>query len=1432
MLSKLEKLPPELRCGILRYYYRRRACKAVCVFLSCMVLYLAVVWIAIHVDRFSFLTLEERQRLVVAVHGLIGLIASIRLLPLLLRKCPAKEIAYAIEAGLGPSLQERYSTLVDVLNRDESDLSAGEKEFIDELAAETLKLDSHHHTAGLVRYRRLLPWVFVSCLSAVCFFLPTLSEPYEFGLMLERFYQPRSAYPRPSFIRIESLPGAEVIGEGQEFVLQVKTRGNVPRIWLKLLELMGRELGGSPEMHLESRTRDDAPAEQKRELTGIGEGRYIFAQSDVRGGFRYRVRYGDAQTDWSEVEVVSIPQVTEIKLHITPPPYSRLERRTIIFEGQSFLFLKGTQVRLVFKTNQAAAERVILSDILEKPVIPIWDEETNRGAYRFVLRDKMTLRIRIKNQRGFENANPSSVSFQLLEDHPPSVLIKAEEVLRHTSATDSLALPFHVEDDYGISEISVSYIVNPVPGQKEGAEEVKLPFRDRNRKLTDVGHFDLRAAKVYPGDRILLRLRARDSAGQSGFSQGVLIDITSFGRGAREEIRIRNLRFLAKALERASESTSKGNKPESASVFISGGIYRRIIEEARANGIGISEETSFTSLFNLLGREHVLTSSSWDKEDLRRIDSVLALSTLPAVIGDDIEFRNERVVQLLDDVLLPLLDYRELKNLMWRFFGLRDAVSVLLEKPSVDSARLELVFTTLERSAARLLKVASRIRSLDSSRLRQEVKAITEIRKAILGSKESESQQGPVDGAFDDDLFTQEAGPEDVQKEPAKVRPVAAKAKLKLLSEKLSHLLSISQGGILEVLKGQKEARQALVGMYEKQLANLIASQAEGDRFHEWWRQAMEFIDRNTRLMRANPHHPLWPLVKNHVLSRSLLSIVRKLETKGKKGKTKEPEPPPTPVLLQQMPQVFQAHEKAQDELLVCSELMVLDRLEHISATEKEFAARWLLVELDERHKGATTERKEALKAMSLTKTPSAPFAFLARPESVCRSKAEYPTLERQLRTAVSEQVAPATIADEANYLLAKFQATNRVLNVKDKAQEGLALEKQVLRCLVERLYLELMALPVAADSARTLDSFYLKLREFRDRPPITLHRLSEAPGEGQLVPQIFEDVEIDLRALGRHRRTAYGKLSSIIGRFQKKETQDLDDYQRVLAEEFERTRSYVEVCTELSVAEDRTDVARRTIGDSEEATMAWLSSSLTRLHSAVALLRKAQSALKENRSASGVYRTLIDQTQQAIGRYLKTITLSQPSPFREHLTAELQNAAASIAKLKAAQTNADTAIYETENLVRKLEDLSQEVTAYSARVGKLRFTGGALDAGRGLSPARVFEAGRQLAVEVEFHRERVNVDVFELLEDNPRLPVYQMGLLHGAFLYRVVRSDLARFRPIEPILPPSGRPNYVGYLRKVLQEAGRIKIIYYRDTVPPFLGRMGQYRWKLPKKK
>ena len=240
----------------------------------------------------------------------------------------------------------------------------------------------------------------------------------------------------------------------------------------------------------------------------------------------------------------------------------------------------------------------------------------------------------------------------------------------------------------------------------------------------------------------------------------------------------------------------------------------------------------------------------------------------------------------------------------------------------------------------------------------------------------------------------------------------------------------------------------------------------------------------------------------------------------------------------------------------------------------------------------------------------------------------------------------------------------------------------------------------------------------------------------------------------------------------------------------------------------------------------------MPRLHAVVALLQDAQSALREKRAEADAFQTLIGQAQQAVDRYLKMVSLSRDSEFKEHLTTQVQNLGASIGKLGAAQIDGSKALYEAENVARKLQDLAREVEAYSQRIGKLRFTGGAQDVSQGLSAARAFEAGRRIADEVEFHRRRVSVGIFELLDDQPQVEIHQMALPHAAFLYRVVRSDLARFRPLEVILLPKGRPNYIGYLRSVLAEAGKVKIIYYRDTIPPYLGRMGSHRFKLPKKK
>lgn len=1428
--STLQTLPPAVQKGFRRYYYRKRTYAAIRILLSALVLYVLLVWLAIHLDRFSFLTMVERARLVRAVHGIAGVFAALRVLWLFLKKLPVKGVAYALEAKLGPDVEERYSTLVDLLNRDADELNAAEQQLVAELVEDTLKRDQHRRTARLAGDRTLLRWLAASVVMVLLFFLPSLLWPYQLDLMLKRFYLPLNGYPKPSFVAIELMPTAEVVGLGREFVLQVKTQGRVPRPWIKLLKLFGRELSVDPQMHLRAATGTS----EKRELTRVGEDRYLFTQTNVREGFQYRLRCGDAETEWSSLEVVRVPRVTEITLDVTPPVYSRLEGQTVLFRGQSLLFLKGTRVRLVFKTDQAIATRTIISDILEKPIDPIWDEEARTGTYVFVLRDKVTLRIKVANERGFENTDPAVVSLGLLEDRPPSAFLKEDEVLRERAATDQVALPFHVADDYGVAEIAVSYIVNPAPGQMKGAKEVKLPLVGQHRKLSQIALFDLRAANAYPGDRILLRLRARDTAGQSALSQGVLIDISSFGRGAREEVRIRTLRFLAKAIERATESATLGDDPETAALHISDGIFRRIAEEAKANGVFLAKKSSFLTLFEALEREHFLTGSPWDKEDLRHIHAAMVLAGRRTIgASDPVELRNEMVLQVVEDILTPMLDYRELKNVMWRCFGLRRAAAALAasQRP-VARDKSKLIFTTLEKSLARLLKVAARIKSLDAAKLRVEINAMAEIRRSALGEKKDSPAGEFNEGAWDEgELIDEGADARPTRKKPR--GPAASKLELKRLATRLGNVLALEQAAVLEALHDSKEARQYLGQTQAELFSHLLARPDRRSDPDDWWRRVMQFLDGDARLARANPYPPLWPLVANHLLSSRLLEAnQRRWDEKMARKFVGPPSPLVMPEVGDLAPKVFSRYERGQDELFIYSSLATLERHKDVSAIEKEFAARLLVIELAERHAKAAAGDASALLGLSLDRQPSAPTPFRTRPESVCRAAADYLELEGELRAALLELVAATPAAEAVKKLPPGFQVTSRWLGNKVQAKHAIVLERQLVRCFVERFYLELTALPAGDTPTRPLELLYLKLREFRERPPASLHHLEEAPGEGQLSPRHFDDVDIDMRQLGNHRRAVYAKVNDMIKRFQEGRAQKLNDYQRVLAGELEKTAYYVTTCTELGQAADQEGVAKEYIGNSEEATMAYLSASLFRLRAVTALLQRARNSLDRRAKADGAFLGLVAQAREALEQYVRILALARPSEFKEQVATTLQNLGARLQRLGADPGNANAAVYETANIIEKLQDVTRELDTYSVRIGKLRFTGGGGLASKGISAVRVFETGKRLADHVEFHRERVSACIFELLEDKPRAEVCRLGLPHAAFAYRMVRSDLARFRPLEPILPAERPPNYVGYLRAVLQQAAKIKITQYKDSIPPYLRQMGRYRWKLPKKK
>jgi hypothetical protein len=197
---------------------------------------------------------------------------------------------------------------------------------------------------------------------------------------------------------------------------------------------------------------------------------------------------------------------------------------------------------------------------------------------------------------------------------------------------------------------------------------------------------------------------------------------------------------------------------------------------------------------------------------------------------------------------------------------------------------------------------------------------------------------------------------------------------------------------------------------------------------------------------------------------------------------------------------------------------------------------------------------------------------------------------------------------------------------------------------------------------------------------------------------------------------------------------------------------------------------------------------------------------------------------------YAREMQAVRESEFREYLVGELGRIGAAMVDLSQGTRDVNAVIYQAGTLLEKLKDLSRETAAFSSRVGSLRFAGGALELA-GIGAVRADEAGRHLAERFREEREAMCDAVFAALDSKSRFESCRTALPHAAFMYRLVRSDLVRYRPIIPIIPSGEeKGDYAAFLKEELAKAAQVKIQQYTRTVRIYLGRMGGFTWEIPK--
>ncbi len=631
-------LPPTLRALFQRYHDGTRRLKARLGLAAVVVAYGGLVLIATHLDRLLRFAPGGRLLSCVAVHALLALIGVALAARWWWRRHPSAALAYELEQRLehdGEHLVSAFSLLDD--QGDEAVGSPVMKARLERQAEEWARAVPEH-PAPRDRRQPLL----AACLAllAVVGALLLAIPAYQFGLMLRRFYQPLANLPHASFTRIRINDYPNPVGSGADATLAVTLGGWIP---------------GSAQLEL--RPGRNGPLPMQR----IGREAFLHTLHDLRESLEFRIRAGDAQTDWQPLRVVEQPSVEALTVTIQPPAYSLLESVTLE-RPDEVRALEGSRLELQFVCRQPlamASLETVDDDGLETLLPLIFEAGTARWTIDKLDRS-LRLRILLRNLEGFDNLDRDPWRLLCVKDRPPEIQFEGGMDVVQMFPTEERAFPVKAEDDLGLLSLGMGFVVNPNPDEPQ--EPRRLPLETFAPPVRTAGleaMVSLAALRVEPGDVVEFFVEGADSGGNHGLSQRLLIQVVSFDPGLEEQRRIDFLRLLAATVRALLEAPAAAPgrialPPEQSA---------RLVEQAAALGVPFPElaDCEAAVLLRRIAAEQDMTPFHVHAGDLRES---LALIGLAVCGGLAPEARPARLAWLAASWFPAQVQYRFHRNLL------------------------------------------------------------------------------------------------------------------------------------------------------------------------------------------------------------------------------------------------------------------------------------------------------------------------------------------------------------------------------------------------------------------------------------------------------------------------------------------------------------------------------------------------------------------------------------------------------------------------------------------------------------------------------------------------------------------------------------------------------------------------------------------------
>ena len=227
----------------------------------------------------------------------------------------------------------------------------------------------------------------------------------------------------------------------------------------------------------------------------------------VTQNLKYEVRSGRARSEKYEIDLILVPEISDVQFRVSPPDYTRLGS-TIVSAGDGIRGLPGTRVEVMASSNRPlSAGRMTLTHGDQQVAVELSPgENTSEVSGEFEIQKSGKFEIRLVDTDGVESTQSVSGSVSLLKDTKPFVRLISPKQNSWSTATVNLPISIDAEDDYGLSNISLYRSLNdsrPLP--------IEFEFDPGSIRVSRRAFLPLNEYDLQPGDKLEMFARVEDN---------------------------------------------------------------------------------------------------------------------------------------------------------------------------------------------------------------------------------------------------------------------------------------------------------------------------------------------------------------------------------------------------------------------------------------------------------------------------------------------------------------------------------------------------------------------------------------------------------------------------------------------------------------------------------------------------------------------------------------------------------------------------------------------------------------------------------------------------------------------------------------------------------------------------------------------------------